>query len=111
MANDPKKIGVALARALASRKVSTTAIGKAADTLAKVSPEIRRLDICAFGFCGDWWFTPDELQRNMQDLIMIEGAELGEIRLFKYGIFDPDLFHVQADLHIDGLEGEAGFRG
>lgn len=112
MANNPKHVGPALARALSSRKVSAKSIDQAAELLSKVNPEIKKLDICAYGFCGDWWFTRDDLQRNIHDVLMIDGVELGEVRIFKYGILDPDIFHVQADMHIPGLEGEiGGFRG
>lgn len=103
MANDQKQVQVALARAVAARRVPDASIAQAAEVIAQIKPEIRKIDICIYGICLDYWLTMDDLRRDIQDIVAVDRARIGDVRIFKYGIIDPDLFHVQAELDIEGL--------
>lgn len=109
MANDAKSINVALARAVATRDLSSDSIAKASAKLAEL-PAIRRIDICKYGTCVDFWFNHDEFRERFNELMHYEKGELGEVRVFKYGITNPEIFHVQAEFDLPEIAAAEQFR-
>ena len=101
MANNERDIAVALAKAVASRNLPDEAIKGIASNLANIEHEIKRIDICKFGICLDFW-TDQELSGS--DIVSpLINSSLGEFRIFKYGILNPDLFHTQTELGFEQL--------
>ena len=109
MPNNPKDINVALARAIASRDLPSENVAKASEKLAEL-PEIRRIDICKYGTCVDFWFNNDEFRERFNDLVNYDHGQLGEIRVFKYGIINPEIFHVQAEFDLEEIAPPEQFR-
>ena len=105
MPNKAKEVNVALARAVAGRNVSAKAVSAAAGRLAKIKPTIHGIDICKYGICLDYWLTADQLRERIGDIIQVEGGRIGDIKVFKYGIIDPEIFHVQAEVDLEEIAG------
>ena len=109
MTNDVKAINVALARAVATRDLSSDALSEASAKVANL-PAIRKIDICKYGICLDFWFRNEEFKDRFNDLMNFDIAELGEVRVFKYGIISPEIFHVQAEFDLPEIAPGEQFR-
>jgi len=97
---DTDGVRLALAKAVAHRKVDARTIGSIAKKL-NYGHRIRGIDPCIYGICLD--FVVDELELGE----IIKGANeigrLGEIRVFPWGIPWPDVFHVRIEQDIPGI--------
>ena len=105
MSNDPKQVAIALADAVASRRVSKDDVNKAAERLAEINPAIRRIEICKYGICIDYLMKPAELRKNVTDMWNSPAGLVRNLEIFPYGIVEPDLFNVRAALEMDELVG------
>jgi hypothetical protein len=101
MANDPKSVRMALARALANHTISDDVIDIAADQIASIQHPIRGLDVCAYGICIDFFLEDQEWWRILPELIDVKGGRLTGIEIFPWGIINPDLLHVRVTQSLD----------
>jgi hypothetical protein len=97
-------VRLALARRVAERDVPDEIVGSVVDRISSFHEEVpvRRLDICAYGICldyfidvGDW---PDRILRLL-DL----GSPFRKFEIFPYGILVDDLLHVHIEHRFDEL--------
>jgi hypothetical protein len=103
MANDAKSVRLALANALADFKVDDSVIESAAKQLAQLPVPIRKIDICQFGICLDFFLEGEEWQQSLQSLLQINGGGLQKIEIFPYGILNPEMVHVQLGQSVAGI--------
>ncbi len=93
----------ALARAVAEKKIPDDVVQKIAGQIAGVEHPIRRIDVCAYGICIDYFVTVDELWKVLPNLITIPDARLHGIEIFPWGIINPDLFQVHVEHEFAGM--------
>ena len=98
-----KEIRVALARAIASRQVPDKAINAVAQRLAATKLPIRRIDICTYGICIDYFFTDDRWAKVLPELVRANGADIRQITVFPWGIPFPDIFRVRVEQQFEEL--------
>lgn len=102
--NDVKSIRLALAKAIANKEIDSDFIEKAAKTISSTKHQIRGLDVCAYGFCIDY-FVGKDLWKVLPDLAIVEGAKLRNIEIFPWGIVTPDFFRVRVTQELDVFKG------
>ena len=103
MTNNIEDVRNALARTIANRDVPDELVNTVAKQLADVKHKIRRIDICEIGFCCDFFIDSNRLAEVIPDLINVDFAQIRELKIFPYGIFDPDFFHLQVTQQLDAL--------
>ena len=99
-------VRVALARAVAGRKVAVKDLEEVAARLDKFDTRIRGINPCIYGICLDFF-----LERPEIDTLISKALELGrvrEIRVFPWGIPWPDLFRVQIEQQFEGIPEAVG---
>ncbi|MBX3063573.1 MAG: hypothetical protein KF726_11390 [Anaerolineae bacterium] len=96
--NDENVVYKALARAVAQREIPDHLIQATAKRLATAGEQIRRLDICAYGICVDYFISADKWWQTLPKLLEVGGV--GRIEIFPWGIPFPDLFHVHVEHSI-----------
>lgn len=101
MANEFNDVRVALARAVAERKIPDDVIDLAAKQIATTQHPIRGLDICAYGICIDYFLDSKDWWRILPELVQIEGGYLRGIEVFPWGIPFPDIFRVRVTQSLD----------
>ena len=101
MSNDKSKVAIALAKAVASRNIPDKTIEDVAQQLSSIEHEIKGIDICKYGICVDFWTNQPINGTDITTPLI--NANLGELKIFEYGIINPDLFHTKADIQIDQL--------
>lgn len=106
-----KEIRIALARAIASRQVPDKAINAIAKRLAATKLPIRRIDLCPYGICIDYFFNDDRWVNVLRDIVKVNGADIRQITVFPWGIPTPDIFRVRVEQQIEELAGLAGGPG
>ena len=106
-----KEIRIALAHAIASRQVSDKSINAVAKRLAATKLPIRRIDICPYGICIDYFFNDDRWAKALGDLVKVNGADIRQITVFPWGIPTPDIFRVRVEQQFDELANVAGGPG
>jgi hypothetical protein len=106
-----KVLHTALARAVASYKVSDQVIKGVAEKLAGLDVRIRGLDICAYGICIDFFTTDDRWPEKLSQFLRIERSYPHRIEVLVNGIPYPDLFHVRVEQHFEELGRLAGMPG
>ena len=102
---DANEIRVALARAVATRKVSDAVVASVADRLAATKLPIRGIDVCAYGICIDYFFTDDRWAKVLPEMLKAKGSHVHSITVFPWGIPWPDLFRVRVEQEFDELAG------
>ena len=98
---------LALARAVAGRKISDDAIAAVAKKLATIKQPIRGIDNCVYGICIDYFFTTDEWTRALPDLVRSKDARVYGIEVFPWGIPFPDIYRVRVQQDFPELGGQA----
>lgn len=101
MENNPKNLNVALARAVAGRKVPREVVEQVSNKLAKSKIPIKAIDICTHGICLDYVVNDKNWWETIPKLTEIEGSRIRGIRLFPWGIPVEDIFHIQVDHEIE----------
>lgn len=100
---DADELRMALARAVATRKIPDAAIASVADRLAATKLPIRGIDICAYGICIDYFFTDDRWSRVLPEILKAKGSHVHSITVFPWGIPWPDLFRVRVEQQFEEL--------
>ena len=103
--NDPQAVRLALAKAVASRKVSDQAIASVAKRLAASKYKIRGIDVCIYGICIDYIFDNDEWHQALPELVKFERARARGIDIFIWGIPWPEIFRVRVGQEFEELPG------
>ncbi|NJM40341.1 MAG: hypothetical protein HC853_06030 [Anaerolineae bacterium] len=101
MANDLRSVRTALARALADRKIADDVVDIAAKQLAAAKQPIRRIDVCTYGICIDFFIDSKEWWKILPEMIELEGGQLKGIEVFPWGIINPDMFHIRVTQNLD----------
>ena len=104
MKNDKKEIYVALARKVSSLGVPDEVIESTVEKLAVSKFPIRGIDICSFGICLDYIIDGDRPWDHIRDVVSINDAILKDVRVFPFGIINPDILHVQVQQEILELQ-------
>lgn len=99
--NEVNDLRIALARAVAARKVPDDAIAAVAKILAAGKNKVRGIDVCAYGICIDYFFEGDQWVRALPDLVRGKDARVYSIEAFPWGIPWPDLFRVRVQAEFD----------
>lgn len=94
-ATEVADIRLALARAVAGRKISDDAIAAVAKKLAAGKQPIRGIDHCVYGICIDYFFDSDEWVRALPELVRSKDARIHGIEIFPWGIPVPDIYRVR----------------
>lgn len=93
----------ALARVVATRQVSDSAVSSIAKMLAGAKLPIRTIDVCTHGICVDYVFHSDRWAQAIKDIIGTKGAGIHSITIFPWGIPFPDIFRVRVEHSFDAL--------
>lgn len=97
------ELRLALARSVAQREVPDDVIRAVSGKVAKLQRRvpIRKLDICAYGICLDYFVTPDE----WRDVLfgVLDGPRVRGIRVFPWGIPVDDLFQIRVEHQMEEL--------
>jgi hypothetical protein len=99
---------LALARAVAGRKISDDAIATVAKKLSASKHPIRGIDNCVYGICIDYFFNGDEWTKTLPELIRSKDARVYGIEVFPWGIPFPDIYRVRVQQDFPELSGQIG---
>ena len=93
----------ALALAVARRDVPDDLVDSIAERLAggSAADAIRRLDVCAYGICIDYFVGPDRWRDLLNEAL--NQRTIRRIEMFPWGILDPDLFQIKVEHEVEGL--------
>jgi hypothetical protein len=94
---------MALARAVAGRKVPDEAIASVAKVLAGSKYKIRGIDTCIYGICVDYFFDSDQWYKALPELVRGREARVHGIEVFPWGIPWPDIYRVRVQQEFDQL--------
>ena len=103
MANDLKSVRMGLAKALAAHKIEDRVIDEAARNIAALPERIRRIDVCQFGICIDFFLDGKDWGRTLNGLV--EGRAWRKLDVFPYGIPFDDMVHVRLGQALEGMSG------
>jgi hypothetical protein len=105
---DVADLRLALARAVAGRKISDDAISAVAKKLAASKQKIRGIDNCVYGICIDYFFdSADDWTKLVPELVRSKDARLHGIEVFPWGIPFPDIYRVRVQQDFPELGGQA----
>ncbi len=103
MKNQSKDISVALARAVASRKVPAEIVSKISAKLSESTVPIRGIDICAYGICIDYIVDRRDWWDVIPSITTLTGSRMRSLRLFPWGIPVDDIFHIRVEHEFEEL--------
>jgi hypothetical protein len=103
MSNDVGNVRIALARAVAQRKIADEVIDATAKRLATAKHPIRGINVCELGICIDYIIDGREWWTTLPELVQIEGGWLKGIEIFPWGIINPDILHVRVAQEFDEM--------
>jgi hypothetical protein len=106
--NDPQAVRLALAKAVASRKVSDEAIASVAKRLAASKYKIRGINHCIYGICIDYIFDDEQWAHALPELLRVEKARARAINILIWGIPWPEIYRVRVGQEFDELPGPSG---
>lgn len=101
--NEQGDLRMALARAVAGRKVPDDAIAAVARKLASSKYKVRAIDTCIYGICIDYFFDSDQWYRALPELTRGRDARVHGIEVFPWGIPWPDIYRVRVQQEFDEL--------
>jgi hypothetical protein len=101
--NEQGDLRMALARAVAARKVPDDAIAAVAKKLASSKYKIRAIDTCIYGICIDYFFDTDQWYRALPELARGRDARVHGIEVFPWGIPWPDIYRVRVQQEFDEM--------
>jgi hypothetical protein len=101
--NDVQALRLALAKAVASRKVSDEAISSVAKRLAASKYKIRGIDHCIYGICIDYIFDDEQWYHALPELVRVEKARARGIDILIWGIPWPEIFRVRVGQEFEEL--------
>lgn len=94
-------VRVALARAVAGRKVDAKALSAIASRLSRLDYRVRGINPCIYGICLDFFIERPEFDKLVGSLA--EAGRIREVRAFPWGIPWPDLYLVRVEQQFDGI--------
>ena len=103
MAKTDANLQMALARAVASRKVPDNVVAKIAKKISTSKLPIKGIDICVYGICIDYVIDDEKWWKFVPDLMAIPESRIRGLRVFPWGIPAPDVFHVQIEHEFEEL--------
>ncbi len=98
---------LALARAVAGRKISDDAIAAVAKKLSAGKLRIRGIDNCVYGICIDYFFDTDEWTKALPELVRSKDSRVVGIEIFPWGIPVPDIYRVRVQQDFQEFGGQA----
>ena len=100
---------LAIARAVASRKITDDAISAVAKKLSAIKHPIRGIDVCTHGICIDYFFSGDEWLKALPELVRAKDSRVYGVEIFPWGIPFPDIYRVRVQQDFQEL-GSPGIR-
>lgn len=97
---------LAIARAVASRKISDDAISAVAKKLSAIKHPIRGIDVCTHGICIDYFFSGDEWLKALPELVRAKDSRVYGVEIFPWGIPFPDIYRVRVQQDFQELGGQ-----
>ena len=94
-----KELSQRLSKRLASFKLKDDVISKLAGGVIVEGLDLRKLDICAYGLCGDYFTTRVPRLEGL-----LTKPNIARVEVFPYGITNPDYFHVRVGFNVDELQ-------
>lgn len=94
-------VRLALARAVAGRKVDLKQVQAVAARLDNVDYKIRGINPCIYGICLDFFLERPEIDGLLGKLG--ETGRIRGIRVFPWGIPWPDIYHVIVEQQFDEI--------
>jgi hypothetical protein len=95
------ELRMALARAVAGRKIPDEAISAVAKKLYASKNKIRGIDVCPYGICIDYFFDTDQWFKALPDLVRGKDARVYGLEVFPWGIPWPEIFRVRVQQEFD----------
>jgi hypothetical protein len=105
--NEHSDLRMALARAVAGRRVPDDAIASVAKKLSASKYKIRAIDTCIYGICIDYFFDTDQWFRALPELVRGKDARVQSIEVFPWGIPWPDIYRVRVQQEFDEFAAHA----
>ena len=99
--NELGDLRMALARAVAGRKIPDDAIASVAKKLSASKYKIRAIDTCIYGICIDYFFDTDQWFRAVPELVRGKDARVYSLEAFPWGIPWPDIYRVRVMQEFD----------
>lgn len=106
--NDARALRLALATAVAERRVPDDVVSDVAKRLSQGKYQIRGIDVCPYGICLDYFFGPDDWSRALPELVNGGEGLIRSIEVFPWGIPGPDLFRVRVQQEVPQFAGARG---
>ena len=97
---------LAIARAVASRKITDDAITAVAKKLSAIKHPIRGIDVCTHGICIDYFFTGEEWLKALPELVRAKDSRVYGVEIFPWGIPFPDIYRVRVQQDFQELGGQ-----
>jgi hypothetical protein len=97
---ESKDLSQRLAKRLANFKLKDDVINKLAGGVVVDGLEIKRLDVCAYGICVDYFTNKVPRLESI-----LSKRDIARLEVFPYGIINPDSFHVRVGYAVDELQG------
>lgn len=101
--NDVNDLRLALARAVAARKIPDDAITAVAKKLSASKYPIRGIDVCIYGICIDYFFDSDQFVKALPELVRVKDARVYGIEAFPWGIPWPDIYRVRVQQEFNEI--------
>ena len=103
MVNDVNDVRMALARAVAQRRVEDRIIDEVAQQIALAKYPIRGINVCERGICIDYICDGNDWKDTVGTVVDLEGARLRGVEVFPWGIINPDILHIRVTHEFDAL--------
>ena len=97
---------LAIARAVAGRKISDDSIAAVAKKLSAIKHPIRGIDVCTHGICIDYFFSGDEWLKALPELVRAKDSRVYGVEIFPWGIPFPDIYRVRVQQDFQELGGQ-----
>ena len=94
-----REVHKALAARLAARDIPDDVLKSISKRLAIADLTIGGVDFCPYGICIDYFSEKPVALDRLNDL-----GRYRALRLFPWGIIDPDIFRVNVEVHIPELQ-------
>lgn len=103
MPNKTKEIYVALAKKVSQLDIPTELIEKTVSRLAENKEMIRDINVCTHGICLDYFIQSDKPWGSIENIVATNTG-IKQLRIFPWGIPNPDIFHVEVELDVPELK-------
>ena len=104
MSNDFRDVRHAIAKSVAAYDVGDEVVDVLTENIIGAELPVRRLDVCVYGICIDYFFDRGEWAERLQQVMKVDIGLVRELEVFPYGIPWPDIFHVRVTHQLEGVQ-------